>query len=221
MGKVHKMVDTVCEEYFQQMRRYVYVTPKSYLSFIQAYHELYQSKYKAIDKEEQNINRGLFKLAEATTDVEAMKVVLKEENHNLDLATEATNKLLKELDEKNRKADIKAEEVNAVTEACEEQRSKIEVERDQANLELQAALPYLRKAEGAVKSIHQKDITEIRAIQRPKDIVKIIFDCVNILFMLPLDPVTPKVVEVSKANHPFIDDSFASHAAKNMTGPLL
>ena len=66
MGKVHKMVDNICAEYFQQMRRYVYVTPKSYLSFIQAYNELYNTKYKAIDKEEQNINRGLFKLQEAT-----------------------------------------------------------------------------------------------------------------------------------------------------------
>ena len=52
MGKVHKMVDDVCGIYFSQMRRYVYVTPKSYLSFIQAYHELYVTKYKAIDKEE-------------------------------------------------------------------------------------------------------------------------------------------------------------------------
>jgi dynein heavy chain len=102
------------------MRRYVYVTPKSYLSFIQAYQKLYTSKYEAIDKEEQNVNRGLEKLAEATTDVEAMKLVLKEENLKLDAATEATNKLLKELDEKNKKADIKAEEVNGVTVACEE-----------------------------------------------------------------------------------------------------
>ena len=183
MGKVHKMVDNVCAEYFQQMRRHVYVTPKSYLSFISAYAELYTVKYKAIDKEEENINRGLFKLAEATTDVEAMKVVLKEENAKLDAATEATNKLLKELDIENKKADIKAEEVNAVTEACEEQRATIEGEREVANTELQAALPFLHKAEDAVKSISQKDITEIKAIRRPKDIVKIIFDCVNILFM--------------------------------------
>lgn len=37
MGKVHKMVDEVCQIYFQQMRRHVYVTPKSYLSFISMY----------------------------------------------------------------------------------------------------------------------------------------------------------------------------------------
>ena len=65
-----------------------------------------------------------------------MKLVLKEENIKLDAATEATNKLLKELDVKNKAADIKAEEVNGVTIACEEQRTMIEVERDAANKEL-------------------------------------------------------------------------------------
>jgi dynein heavy chain len=37
MGKVHNLVTEVCGIYFQQMRRYVYVTPKSYLSFINMY----------------------------------------------------------------------------------------------------------------------------------------------------------------------------------------
>lgn len=41
MGKVHKMVDDVTKIYFQQMRRYVYVTPKSYLSFISMYQDVY------------------------------------------------------------------------------------------------------------------------------------------------------------------------------------
>ena len=160
-------------------------------------------------------------MAEATEDVEAMKLILKEENAKLDAATEATNKLLKELDVKNKAADIKAEEVNAVTEACEEQRSLIEVERDQANKELQQALPFLRKAEDAVKSIKQADITEIKAIKKAKDIVRIIFDCVNLLFMQPLDSVQPKMVEVAKAEHPFIQDSYDNHAKQQLTGPLL
>jgi len=59
-----------------------------------------------------------------------MKIVLKKENADLDAATEATNKLLKELDVKNKAADIKSEEVNKVTEACEAQRIMIESERD-------------------------------------------------------------------------------------------
>lgn len=39
-------------------------------------------------------------------------------------------------------------------------------------------LPHLRKAEAAIKSIKQSDITEIKAIKAAKDIVKIIFDTV-------------------------------------------
>ncbi len=31
----------VCDIYFQRMRRYVYVTPKSYLSFIDQYKQVY------------------------------------------------------------------------------------------------------------------------------------------------------------------------------------
>lgn len=41
MGKCHDMVTEVCEIYFQRMRRHVYVTPKSYLSFIDLYKVVY------------------------------------------------------------------------------------------------------------------------------------------------------------------------------------
>lgn len=35
MGHVHVFVTAACQEYFEKFRRHVYVTPKSYLSFIQ------------------------------------------------------------------------------------------------------------------------------------------------------------------------------------------
>jgi len=107
------------------MRRNVYVTPKSYLSFIAMYKELYGQKYKLIDVEEQNINNGLEKLAEATQGVEELKVDLKKEDAKLKDASEATDKLLKELDVENKKADIKSKEVAAVTDACMEQKANI------------------------------------------------------------------------------------------------
>lgn len=153
MGIVHKLVDGMCHVYFQQMRRYVYVTPKSYLSFISAYQELYNKKYRAIDTEEKNITKGLDKLDEATSDVDKLKDVLKVENVKLEEATESTNKLLKELEVENKNADVKSQEVNGVTIACQEQADQIEVERAEANRDLEVALPYLKKAEGAVGSI--------------------------------------------------------------------
>jgi dynein heavy chain len=52
MGKVHDLVSEVCEIYFQRMRRRVFVTPKSYLSFIDLYKDVYKNKYEAIDVED-------------------------------------------------------------------------------------------------------------------------------------------------------------------------
>ena len=111
------------------MRRNVYVTPKSYLSFISAYNDLYSKKYKAIDNEEQNVVRGLEKLAQASSDVEELKVELAEKGKILKVATEETDKMVKQLDIENKKADKKATEVNAVTEACTKKRNEIETER--------------------------------------------------------------------------------------------
>ena len=49
IGTVHRMVSTVCEMYFQRMRRHVYVTPKSYLSFLTAYKKVYAEKYQYLE----------------------------------------------------------------------------------------------------------------------------------------------------------------------------
>jgi dynein heavy chain, axonemal len=37
MGRVHQMVTEVCDIYYEKLRRQVFVTPKSYLSFIKMY----------------------------------------------------------------------------------------------------------------------------------------------------------------------------------------
>ena len=41
------------------MRRSVFVTPKSYLSFIDAFKKLYKEKFDELDKAEKNFKIGL------------------------------------------------------------------------------------------------------------------------------------------------------------------
>lgn len=62
MGMVHSMVTDVCDEYFVKMRRRVYQTPKSYLSFIQNFTGLYTQKLSELKKKEGRVNLGLQKL---------------------------------------------------------------------------------------------------------------------------------------------------------------
>jgi dynein heavy chain len=72
MGAVHLLVDDVCTQYFKRMRRQVFVTPKSYLSFIGFYKDLYLQKYRLLDTDEQNFTIGLAKIAEAQKSIAKM-----------------------------------------------------------------------------------------------------------------------------------------------------
>jgi dynein heavy chain len=79
MGNVHILVTQACELYFQKMRRAVYVTPKSFLSYLQAYKGLYMEKYTELDNQERSYKTGLDKINEATQAIAKMEVGLKEE----------------------------------------------------------------------------------------------------------------------------------------------
>jgi len=118
MGKCHDLVNETCEVYFQRMRRRVYVTPKSYLSFIDLYKDVYTNKYKGYDVEAQSITVGLEKLREAAQGVEELKVELREQEKVLNAKNEEVDKLIKELEIKSRDAKEKADSVAIIAENC-------------------------------------------------------------------------------------------------------
>jgi len=194
------------------------VTPKSYLSFIDQYKQVYQAKFDGLNMEEQNIRKGLDRLKEAADGVEVLKGELKIEDAKLKEATEKTDKMLKELEKENQKAKIKGDEVAVVAENCNIQRQQIMVEKEEADKQLQEALPYLRKAEAAVDSIKPKDITELKTAKQAVDTTRLILDTVNLLLQLPMVPVTPKTMVISKQNVEFLSDSFDEHTKSTMVG---
>jgi dynein heavy chain len=112
------------------MRRYVYVTPKSYLAFIDQYKQVYKSKFDGLNIEEQNIKRGLDRLKEAAEGVEELKIDLKKEEIKLKEASDITDKLLKELEIENKKAKAKGDEVAIETTKCEAQKNQIMAEKE-------------------------------------------------------------------------------------------
>lgn len=219
MGRCHDLVTEVCDIYFARMRRHVYVTPKSYLSFIDLYKDVYKVKYDGIDVEEANIVSGLDKLAEASQGVEELKVDLKKEEVKLKEASDVTDKLLKELEIENKKAKEKADEVAIVAENCINQRNTIMAEKEQADRDLQAAIPYLRKAEAAVNSIKPADINELKGMRQAVDTTRLIMDTVNILFQRSMDPVKLKSLYILKQEIPFVADSYDNHTKSTLTSP--
>lgn len=98
MGMVHRMVVESCSDYFIQMRRRVYQTPRSFLSFLGSYKDLYLTKKEEVDVKSKRVVVGLDKLKKGAADVELMKVQLKEEEVKLKEADLATTKMLSKLE---------------------------------------------------------------------------------------------------------------------------
>lgn len=47
-----------CVDYFEMFRRQTYVTPKSYLSFLNGYKEIYKEKYDGLKELAMRMNSG-------------------------------------------------------------------------------------------------------------------------------------------------------------------
>merc|ERR1712154_659946 len=93
IATIHDIIVNCCDEYFNQYRRRVYVTPKSYLSFISMYKSLYTSKREEIDVKARNVSLGLSKIAKASSDVNNMKKVLFVQKEELKVAEANTKEM--------------------------------------------------------------------------------------------------------------------------------
>eukprot|EP00878_Enallax_costatus_P011217 GHUV01011714.1.p1 GENE.GHUV01011714.1~~GHUV01011714.1.p1 ORF type:complete len:503 (+),score=217.42 GHUV01011714.1:213-1511(+) len=187
MGHVHVSVTAACKEYFEKFRRHVYVTPKSYLSFIQGYKELYSRKWAYTEELAQSIQAGLQKMVEAKEDVNKMKAELAIKNQDLAAASKEAEALLKSISESTAVAEKEKQKVAVIVDQVSKKAAEIGAVKDDAETDLAAAKPALDEALSALNSITQKDIVSLKALKSPPDIVKRIFDCVLLLRHWPID----------------------------------
>jgi hypothetical protein len=217
IATVHNRVVAACDEYFQRYRRSVHVTPKSYLSFIQAYKTLYLSKYSFVSTQENNVRSGLTKLRQAEKDVGKLQGELEQQQKDLAEADRAASIMIKELEEGARRAAEQKAIAKEIEDRCHADAEVINREKEQANKELEAAMPFVRNAEEAAQSINKKDIGVIMRLGTPPDLIKRIMDCVLILTNRPLEQVKMTKIKTGKETEQmFVSDSYDTQAKKMM-----
>ena len=189
MGHVHVAVTQVCREYFGKYRRHVYVTPKSYLSFIAGYRSLYEAKLGEVRMLADKINRGLAKLFEAQVDVKDMQKMLGAKNRDLTEAQRVSASLLQEISSSTAVAEKEKAKVATIVDAVTKKAYEIAVAKKTCEHDLALAQPALNEAVDALKSISAKDIGALKALKNPPDVVKRIFDTVLVLRQFPMGKV--------------------------------
>ena len=172
IATVHDLVTDACDEYFQKYRRNVFVTPKSYLAYIKSYKATYKSKLEQISIQQRNVETGLKKLKEAEVDVVRLQEVLAQQNIELGVAEKAATAMLAKLEVGAKEAGVKKAAADAIELKCTRTANQIAEEQALANTELEQAMPYVRAAEKAARSINKKDLTIITKLGKPPDLIK-------------------------------------------------
>jgi dynein heavy chain len=189
---VHQRVTTACDEYYEKFRRQVYVTPKSYLTFIEEYQRVYKQKYSDLNILRNSLKVGLDKLLEAGEDVAVMKEELKVKEKDLEEAQKVSKALLVEIQASTAKAEKKKNECAIVAASAGEEAGKANEIKTMVETDLLAAKPALDDAENALNGISAKDIQGLKALKSPPEIIQRIMDTVLILTMENLNrPIKP------------------------------
>jgi dynein heavy chain len=186
MAKIHSLVTVATTEYFSSFRRNVYVTPKSYLSFLKTYCQVYSAQYNGIKTLSDKINNGLVKLEEAAKDVAKMQVELKQTEIVLQEASAKSAVLLKEITIGTAAAEKTKTEVKIVADMAGNKATVIGGEKAEVEKDLLAAKPALEEAESALDAIRASDIKDLAKLGKPPEVIKVIFDAVLILKHSPV-----------------------------------
>ncbi|XP_059138117.1 LOW QUALITY PROTEIN: dynein axonemal heavy chain 8 [Peromyscus eremicus] len=190
MGLFHDMVSESCENYFQRYRRRAHVTPKSYLSFINGYKNIYTEKVKYINQQAERMNIGLDKLMEASESVAKLSQDLAVKEKELAVASVKADEVLAEVTVSAQASAKVKNEVQEVKDKAQKIVDEIDSEKVKAESKLEAAKPALEEAEAALNTIKPNDIATVRKLAKPPHLIMRIMDCVLLLFQKKIDPVT-------------------------------
>ncbi|KAG8123396.1 hypothetical protein E2320_018801 [Naja naja] len=150
MGIFHDLVSESCDNYFQRYRRRAHVTPKSYLSFINGYKEVYAEKLFSINEQAERMNIGLAKLMEASESVAKLSQDLAVKEKELALASVKADKVLAEVTVSAEASAKVKNEVQGVKDKAQKIVDEIDSEKVVAEAKLEAARPALEEAEAAL-----------------------------------------------------------------------
>ena len=183
MAQCHLQINDICGDYKQKMRRSVFVTPKSYLSFIGAYKKLYVRKFEELDQAESNYKIGLQKIKEAKSDIEILEKQLKVEEEKVNKKKLEVEEIIIELNRERAKANSKNEEVSKEKQKIEVDKRKIEKEKSTCEKELAESLPALLNAQKAANQVSAKEISDLKPIisKNAHIVMKYVVDAINVI----------------------------------------
>jgi dynein heavy chain len=178
---VHTSSNDLGEEFFAQLQRHVYTTPKSYLDLISLYLKMLQEKRAVLQTIKSRMEVGVKKLEETNSIVDSLKSELIQLQPILQQKAIEAEELLKRVSVDQQSAAIVRERVSQDEAVVTQQAAEVSVVQADAQKDLDVAMPALSNAIKALDSLSKNDITEVKSFAKPPAAVEAVMNAVCLL----------------------------------------
>ncbi|XP_052746778.1 dynein axonemal heavy chain 6 [Bicyclus anynana] len=178
---MHQDVDVMTGRLYDEMRRYFYTTPSSYLDLLKLYLMLLDKKQQEILRGRDRISCGLQKLYETYEVVGVMEQQVRDMEPILAKKAEEGVALVARLKVEQAAADEVKKAVMKDEAAAKIKADEVKEIADEAKADLAMAMPAMEAAQNALKALNKADINELKAFQKPPALVRFVMEPVCIL----------------------------------------
>jgi len=180
-GFVHRSIEETSVKFYNELRRRVYTTPKSYLDLINLYMSMLTGLQDVVDVKSERMKVGVRKLNETNGVVDGLKAELVKLEPILKEKAIETESLLIDVAKQQAEANIVAEKVSQEELIVGKQAEEASAIAADAQRDLDRALPALESSVKALSSLTKADITEVKSFTNPPQAVRIVMEAVCVL----------------------------------------
>ncbi|KAI4463384.1 dynein heavy chain family protein [Holotrichia oblita] len=177
----HVVARKVSDEFYRVTSRKIYVTSNSYLELIKSFTNLTNVKQKEIKKMKQRYLTGLDKLLFAASQVADMQKNLAELHPQLKVLTEKAINMTNQIETET----ITVEKASALVKEDEKvaniQAAAAQTLKSECEAELALAIPVLEDAIQALNTLKPTDITLVKSMKNPPEVIKIVMAAVCVI----------------------------------------
>ncbi|CAD2218708.1 Dynein heavy chain, N-terminal region 2/Hydrolytic ATP binding site of dynein motor region/AAA domain (dynein-related subfamily)/Dynein heavy chain AAA lid domain/P-loop containing dynein motor region/AAA+ lid domain/P-loop containing dynein motor region D4/Microtubule-binding stalk of dynein motor/ATP-binding dynein motor region containing protein, putative [Angomonas deanei] len=168
---VHATVVELANVYWEELRRRYYITPTSYLEFIEMYKGMYLERRQRLEEQLSQVENGKEKMRDTDETIAVMKKEIEVKRPQLEKASAETEAVVADLTVRQAKASEVQTQVRAQQESAAVQQKEASKIAAEANGRLAEAKPIIDRAKAALDTIQASDLNELRSFANPPSAV--------------------------------------------------